>query len=324
MKNSVPILTDQEVSKILNDKPKSPYLAMYSSYLGGIIKDTKWMQVPIDDHVVHRGDGVFETMKFFNSKIYGLDEHMARLKRSSSAIELGTQQSFSEIRELVLQTVKASAASEGLIRLYYTRGQGGFTTNPYDCTRTGLYIVITKFKPASPESYVNGVTCKISKYLAKENFYSQIKSCNYLQNVLMKKDAVDSQVDFTIAVDAKGFVAEGSTENCAFISQDSELLIPSFENTLRGITITRVIELAEGLVAKGELKAIKEKKISLEVAFLSREMAFIGTTLDVLPVVKLNQKNIGAGKPGPVFKKLQDLLLKDLNDSNSKMNTAVP
>ena len=241
MKNPVQILADQDILKILNDKPKSPYLAMYSSYLGGIIKDSKWMQVPVDDHVVHRGDGVFEAMKFLNSKIYGLDEHLARLKRSSSAIELGSPQSFSEIRDLVLHTVKASDSTNGLIRLYYTRGQGGFTTNPYDCAQTGLYIVITKFKPVNSEFYLNGVTCKISKYLAKENFYSQIKSCNYLQNVLMKKDAVDSQVDFTIAVDAKGFIAEGSTENCAFISQDAELLIPSFENTLRGITITRVI-----------------------------------------------------------------------------------
>ena len=323
MKNELKILNDQDINQVLNSKPKASYLAMYSSQLGGITKDTKWMMVPIDDHVVHRGDGVFEAIKFLNSHVYGLDEHLARLGRSIRAIELSNHPSIAEIKEIILQTVRASAAKDGLIRLYLTRGTGGFTTNPYDCTQAGLYIVITKYAPYSPAKYRAGVSCKISKFIAKEDFYTQIKSCNYLQNVLMKKDAVDSQVDFTVAVDSKGFITEGSTENCAFINAHGELLIPSFENTLRGITLTRVIELAQGLVKTGELKGIQEKHISKDEAFASREMAFIGTTLDVLPVATLNQVNIGTGKPGPVFQKLQTLMLEDINNINSKMNTSI-
>ncbi len=317
------ILNDQDLIQILSSKPKSAYLAMYSSHYDGIVKDPKWMMIPVDDHVVHRGDGVFEAIKFINSRIYGLDEHLARLKKSSAAIELNPTKGFSEIREIILQTVRAAGSNEGMIRLYLTRGPGGFTQNPYDCPQTGLYIIITKYKNYPIEKYVQGISSKISKYKAKENFYSQIKSCNYLQNVLMKKDAVDSGVDLTVAVDAEGFITEGSTENCAFISSEGELLVPSFENTLRGITLTRVVELAQGLVKKGELKGIIEKHISQQEAFTAQEMAFIGTTLDVLPVATFNGQNVGTGKPGPVFRKLQELLLQDIKNSASPMNTQI-
>ncbi len=321
MKNELKIFSDHDINQILDAKAKTSYLAMYSSQWGGITRDTKWMMVPIDDHVVHRGDGVFEAIKFLNHQVYGLDEHLQRLSQSSRSIELASHLSIEEIKDIILQTVRASGSKDGLIRLYLTRGTGGFTTNPYDCSQAGLYIVITQFTPPAADKYSEGVSCKISKYAAKEDFYTQIKSCNYLQNVLMKKDAVDSKVDFTLAVDARGFITEGSTENCAFVNDQNELLIPSFENTLRGITITRVIELAEGLVTDGELKGIREKHISQEEAFMAEEMAFIGTSLDVLPATTLNEKKIGTGKTGPIFKKLQSLLIQDIQNPQSKMNT---
>lgn len=319
----IPILTGEHLSKVLSEKPKLPYLAMYSSHFGGIIKDPKWMMLPIDDHIVHRGDGVFEAIKFLGNKIYGCDEHLARLMRSAAAIELDPQRSALEIKEIILQTIRASQSPDGLIRLYLSRGPGGFTTNPYDCAHSGLYIVITPFKAYSKEKYQNGVTAKISKYLAKEGFYSQIKSCNYLQNVLMKKDAVDSGVDFTVAVDQEGFITEGSTENCAFISKNGELLIPSFQNTLRGITLTRVIELAQSLKQTGEIKAIRELRITQKDAFEAREMAFVGTTLDVLPVTSLNGQSLGDGKPGPIFCKLLAMLITDIESMDSKLNTRI-
>jgi 4-amino-4-deoxychorismate lyase len=319
----IPILTDDHLNKVLNEKQKLPYLAMYSSHFGGIIKDPKWMMLPIDDHIVHRGDGVFEAIKFLNSKIYGCDEHLARLMRSAAAIELDPQRSIAEIKDIIIQTIHVSQSPDGLIRLYLSRGPGGFTTNPYDCARAGLYIVITPFKAYPKDKYQNGVSAKISKYLAKEGFYSQIKSCNYLQNVLMKKDAVDSGVDFTVAVDHEGFITEGSTENCAFISKDGLLLIPSFQNTLRGITLTRMIELAQSLKETGEIKGIQELRISQKEVFSAREMAFVGTTLDVLPVRSLNDQKFGDGRPGPIFRKLLELLIKDIDSADSRLNTRI-
>ncbi len=325
----IPILSDDDWLEAIGAQEKTPYFAMYSSQTRGITYNPNFMMLPIDDHIVHRGDAVFEAIKYLDSHIYGLDEHLARLMRSAKAIELDPQRSQDEIRETIIQTIRSAQksvrskndAQNGLVRLYLSRGQGGFTTNPYDCRRAGLYIVITPYKAFNASKYQTGVTAQVSKFLAKEGFYSQVKSCNYLQNVLMKKDAVDSNVDFTVAEDAGGFITEGSTENCAFISKENELLIPSFENTLRGITLMRVIELAEGLVKSGELKKVKELRITKEQAFDSNEMAFIGTTLDVLPVASLNRQNIGTGAPGPIFKKLGELLLNDIADKNSKMNS---
>ncbi len=305
------------------------YLAMYSTWLGGIVTDPGLMFVPIDDHIVHRGDGVFEAIKCIDGKIYLLQPHLERLVRSAQAIELPLPYSIETIREICTLTLACaidqvhsrpesgqnSGQNSGLnfmLRLYVSRGPGGFTANPYESIGAQLYLVITSYKPLPEAKYKAGVRVGLSRIGVKEGQFAQIKSCNYLPNVLMKKEAVDRQLDFTVSVDDAGFLAESSTENFAMISKSRELLLPSFDRTLRGITAVRVMELARELVSRGEIKSIGHANIRPADVASASEVMMIGTTLDVLPVVEFDGRLIGDGHPGINALNLLKMLRNDI------------
>jgi 4-amino-4-deoxychorismate lyase len=297
----------------------SQYLAMYSSWYGGIIKNPEFMMVPIDDHVVHRGDGIFEAIKFSNRNVYALTPHLDRLWRSSEFITMKMPCSKSEMKDIILETIRAAGRDDGLIRLYVTRGPGGFTTNPYDSVGTQLYIVIATLKPLSKEKYQNGLTVKTSNMRVKESFFANLKSCNYLQNVLMKKEAVDWGVDFTVSLDENGNLAEGSTENFFILSSENEILIPKLDRILRGCTMMRVAELAQILVKTGQVKAVRHECFKKKDVLNAREAFMAGTTMDIMPVTKFDDQKIGSGKPGSVYEELHKALLSDIQSGEGML-----
>lgn len=322
--NSVEHLNSDEAFARLRSRSfahAAGYKAMYSSWIGGIITDPSLMIVPVDDHIVHRGDGVFEAIKFVSRKVYGLDRHLERLQRSMAQVALKPHWRVQRLKEIVLETCRASGIDDGLIRLYCSRGPGGFTTNPYESIGDQLYIIVTALKNPPEEKYEKGLTVRISKLPAKEAFWANIKSCNYLPNVMMKKESVDWGVDFTVSVDESGFVAESSTENCAIISADGEFLVPSFSRTLRGVTIARMMELAQPMIARGVLKGIREAHYSVDEIYSAKEMMMLGTTMDVLPVVRFENKLIGTGSPGPVYREFLKLIREDLSSDRNEMIT---
>lgn len=298
------------------------YLAMYSSWHGGIITDTPLMTVPVDDHLVHRGDGIFEAMKCVGGKVYAMDRHLHRLWKSAELVHMPMPCTHQEMVEIILQTIRAGRAEDCLIRLYVSRGPGGFTTNPYECIASQLYIVITALKNPPNDKYDKGVTLKTSSIPIKEGWFANVKSCNYLHNVLMKKEAVDAGVDFTVSLDEDGFLGEGSTENLMLVNRKGELVLPRFDRTLRGVTAVRLMELAGALVSSGDLKQIEHKDVRPEDAYQAQEAFMTSTTMDLLPVVRYDGHEIGDGKPGPVFKKLLALMRKDLR-SGEGILTAV-
>lgn len=292
---------------------------MYSSWIGGIITDPALMIVPVDDHIVHRGDGIFEAIKFVNRKIYGLDRHLQRLQRSLEQVALKPYWKVEDLKNIVIETCRASGIADGLIRLYCSRGPGGFTTNPYESIGDQLYVVITALKNPPDEKYQNGLVVRISELPAKETFWANIKSCNYLPNVMMKKESVDWGVDFTVSVDEQGNIAESSTENCAIISSTGEFLVPSFSRTLRGVTISRMMELAQPMISRGALAGIREAHFNVDEIYSAKEMMMMGTTMDVLPVVQFENKAIGAGVPGPVYHEFLKLIREDVLSDRKEM-----
>lgn len=315
MDKEIQVLTQDEVFRKLREAPhasRAPYMAMYSSWLGGIVKDPQLMSVPIDDHIVHRGDGVFEAAKCIEGRIYGLDRHLDRLSLSAAKIGIALPYPQTEIRRIILETLKVSGAATAMMRLYISRGPGGFTANPYESVGSQMYLVITPYKPMPASKYETGVTVKISSIEIKEGFFSQVKSCNYLPNVLMKKESVDSGVDFTVNREPNGHLAESSTENFAIVSSRDELLVPGFERTLKGITAVRIMELAETLVKKGALQAVRNTHIKLEDVRGAKEAMMMGTTLDCLPVTQFEGEPVGTGRVGPVAQQLLSLLKEDM------------
>ncbi len=288
------------------------YYAMYSTWFGGIVTDPSFMMVPIDDHMVHRGDGVFEAFKCVNGYLYLLDRHLDRLERSAEITGIDIPVSRSEIISIVKETIKVTEKKDCLVRMFVSRGPGGFSADPSESIGSQLYVVITKIPERPSDHYTKGIRIKTSKVPMKPSFFASVKSCNYLPNVLMSKEAKEANVEFTVSVDDDGNLGEGPTENIGIITSDYAFMVPKFDRVLRGTTVSRMMELAESLVKAKVLSFVGESNVTREEAYRAQEVMMFGTTFDILPVVQFDGKRIGNGQPGPFFKKFLKLLREDM------------
>lgn len=316
-------LKENEIISALREKSKpyqSGYLAMYSSWFDGVTRDPSLMLLPIDDHMVHRGDGVFEAFKSVNRCVYLLKDHLIRLERSAKAIDLHLPKSISEIQDLIVGISKLVNEPNCLYRLFVSRGPGGFSTNPYESVGAQIYLLVLEFKGLKPEIYQVGARAARSQVPIKDSWLAQIKSCNYLPNVLMKKEAVDLGVDLTISVDRNGRIGEGSTENVMVVDKDKVLAYPPLNTILRGTTMLRLAHLAEQLVKEGILKGIECREIHNHELNHCHEMFAVGTTLDVLPLVELDGSPIGNGQVGPVAQACLQLLRQDMQAGSMSLS----
>lgn len=309
------VLTSEEAIQRLsrkNHKQHESYLAMYSTYVDGIVKDPALMLVPVDDHLVHRGDGVFEAIKCVNGKVFLLDQHLNRLESSAEKIFLPLPKTKAEIKAIILEAARIVGASEVLFRLFISRGPGGFTTNPYESVGSQMYLILTSLKSPAAEKYDKGIAIGKSHVPAKDGWLAQIKTCNYLPNVLMKKESVDRNLDFTVGFDAQGFLTESSTENVIFLDKNNFLVRPLLRQILKGTTMIRAFELAQKIVDEKLIAGIAERDLTESELISAKEIMMAGTTLDVLPVTQYEGKPVGSGQVGPVAKRLLELVRGDM------------
>ncbi|MDD4734905.1 MAG: aminotransferase class IV [Kiritimatiellae bacterium] len=296
------------------------YYAMYSSLFGGIVTDPLLMLLPLDDHVVHRGDGVFESVKCVHGKIYNLRSHLERLCKSAEALQLAIPAWRENLEALVIETIQAGAHPDCCVRVLVTRGPGGLGANPYECSSPQLYIMAYKLGGSFMTKRPEGARVEISRVPPKNTFFAQIKSCNYLPNVLMAREAVDCGADFMAAFDEQGFLTECATENIGMVTKDGELLTPNMGRILAGTTMRRVLELADVLVRNGGLKAVRYADITVAQLHEASEVLVFGTTRDVTAVVLFDGRPVADGKPGRVYALLSDLLHRDIYE-NEAMQT---
>ncbi len=298
------------------------YLAMYSSIWGGVTTDPHLMSIPADDHVVHRGDGVFDAMRCVKGKIYQMERHLERLERSARSISLELPVSVQELKDLIIEVTRAGGERDCIIRVTVSRGPGGFSTNPYECSGPQLYISVIRYKPVNPAHYEKGVRLITSKYPQKDPFFAKIKSCNYLLNVLMKKEAMDQGADYAVGVDEAGFLTEGSTENIGIVDHEGFIVFPPSERVLAGTTCLRVAELAEVAAEKGFIRGVIVRGIRQDEAYRAREVFLTGTSINVLPVTWYDGHIIGDGRPGNVVRIMLQMLLEDM-EKNQQYLTEV-
>ncbi len=287
--------------------------AFYEHRVGMICKDPGVMLMPWDDHLVHRGDGVFEAMKFVDGKLYQLDPHLERMERSSASIYLEPMCSWAEIRELVLEVCRAGGRKSGMLRVFLGRGPGGFGIYPSECPETSLYIVASDLHETKAEFYEKGATAFKTSIPAKQSYLATIKSIDYLPNVLMKREAEEKGYNFPFCFDDNGYLAEGATENVCIVDQNDKLIIPEFTNALAGTTLMRAIDLI-----KNDMSIIF-RGITKEEILEAKEVVIIGTTGDAIPVVRFNGKPIHNVKPGPVAKRIRELLIQDLQENGVEL-----
>jgi branched-subunit amino acid aminotransferase/4-amino-4-deoxychorismate lyase len=301
---------------------QADYYAMYSSLLGGIVTDPVMMLIPLDDHMVHRGDGIFEVFKCVNGNIYNLKAHLERLKRSAKRLDIRLPCSLTHIQQHTIETLRAGKHRDAYVHLYVSRGPGSFGVSPHDCPETQLYIVAVHYKKPFMELHPDGARVAGSTVAAGANVSTGVKSCSYLVNALMKKEASSLKVDFVIGFDANDNLTEGATENVGVVTKDGHLRFPKLDGILCGTTMVRVMALAKKLVRSGELRGVSFCDIPRSAVTSAREILIVGTTPNVTFVRQYDGKIVGRGGPGPVYQRLSQLLQHDMT-RNPSMLTSV-
>ncbi|KDP34203.1 hypothetical protein JCGZ_07774 [Jatropha curcas] len=322
----VPILTCAEAIERLRtnrekQKGKQQYLAMYSSIFGGIIKDPAAMVIPMDDHMVHRGHGVFDTAAIMDGHLYELDQHLDRILRSASMAKIDLPFDRETIKRILIQTVSASKCQKGSLRYWLSVGPGDFQLSPFSCHQPALYAIVIQDQSPLDSKGVKVITSSIP---IKPPQFATMKSVNYLPNVLSKMEAEENGAFAAIWLDNEGFIAEGPNMNVAFVNKEKELVMPPFDKILSGCTAKRVLTLSEGLVREGKLHGIKVSNVTVEEGKRADEMMLIGSGILVRPVVQWDEQIIGDGKEGPITLSLLNLILEDMKSGSATVRVPVP
>ncbi|KAK9269750.1 hypothetical protein L1049_001528 [Liquidambar formosana] len=255
-----------------NSEKEQPYPAMYSSVFGGIILDPAMMVIPIDDHMVHRGHGVFDTAIIMNGYLYELDVHLDRFLRSAAKAKISSPFPRSTLRSILVQLTAASQCKKGTLRYWLSAGPGDFLLSPAGCSTSAFYAVVIKDDFSQCKEGVRVVTSTIPM---KSPLFATMKNVNYLPNVLSKMEAEEKGASASIWVDEEGFIAEGPNVNVAFVTHDKELVLPFFDKILSGCTALRLLELAPKLVEQGHLKSVRTGNLTVEEA---KERCFVSIT----------------------------------------------
>ncbi len=311
------ILTSDEVVEHLQKRRSAgnPLRAMFSSYLGGVITDPALMALPIDDHLVHRGHGVFDTCTLANGRLYRLGIHMDRLLRSASLARIEHEWTKDDLIEMVIDTASASGLRDGSVRYWLSPGPGGFSFSPLECEEPCFYCVIFD----AGHLLIGGVDlmrdgfneATVIDTPMKPELLATIKSNNYLLNVLNHMEAVDRGGNFGILVKPDGYLAEACVLNATFVTPHGDLVTPPFDGILSGTTVRRVLQLAEShLVPEGLIRSVSQEPVRADDrrGSGSREIFLSGGDTHIFPITSWDGVPVGDGTVGPVATRLLDLL----------------
>ena len=270
-------------------------------YVDGKYCNERDAKISVFDHGLLYGDGIFEGIRAYNSRVFKLKEHLDRLYCSAKAILLNVPLTQAEMRAAVIETCRRNKLRDGYIRLVVTRGVGTLGLNPNRCKKPSVVIIAGKIQLYPPEYYLRGL--EIITVPTVRNLNSAlnpaIKSLNYLNNVLAKIEANNSGCEEAIMLNAEGFVSECTGDN-VFIIKEGQLLTPPLSaGALYGVTRRVVME-----IASESGMTVREPNLSRYDMFNADECFLTGTGAELVPVIKIDGRVIGDGKPGPITKKL--------------------
>jgi len=272
--------------------------------LNGKLVPRELAVVSVFDHGLLYGDGVFEGIRFYGNNIFKLEEHVARLYDSAKVIMLNITISMEKMIEETVKTVKANGIADGYIRLVVTRGVGDLGLDPKKCKESFYFVIADKITLYPEDNYINGlsITTVAVRRSVAEALDPKIKSLNYLNNIMAKIEATNHGSPEAIMINQQGYVAEATGDNI-FIIKKGNLITPDLSaGVLAGITRDTVMALAK------EAGITVEEKIMTRYDLYTADECFLtGTAAEVIPVVKIDARTIGSGKPGAITKKLQDL-----------------
>ena len=273
-------------------------------YLDGKLVAKKDAKLSVFDHGVLYGDGIFEGIRAYNSRVFRLKEHLDRLWDSAKAISLNIPISKKAMEKAVIQTLLANNLKDAYIRLIVTRGVGDLGLDPRKCDGAGPSIVIiadsiTLYPDELYEKGLEVITAS-TRRIRPDSLSPNIKSLNYLNNILAKMEAIRAGLVEAIMLNSEGYVAECTGDNI-FIIKDSVLKTPPvWAGALEGITRNAVIELARN---KMDL-LVKESLFTMHDVYTADECFLTGTAAEVIPVICADNREIADGKPGSITSRL--------------------
>lgn len=271
-------------------------------YIDGKYFDERNARISVFDHGLLYGDGIFEGIRAYHGRVFKLKEHIDRLFCSARSILLTIPLEHAEVMAAVVETCRRNKLRDGYIRMLVTRGVGSLGLNPIRCKNPSVIIIAGKIQLYPPELYQRGM--EIVTAPTTRNLHSAlnpaIKSLNYLNNVLGKIEATNAGCEEAVMLNAEGFVAECTGDN-VFIVKEGHLFTPPLSaGALYGITRRVVMEMA----AEAGM-SVSEPNLTRYDLFNADECFLTGTGAEIVPIVKIDGRVIGTGKPGVVTRKLE-------------------
>jgi branched-chain amino acid aminotransferase len=273
-------------------------------WLDNGLVDKEQAKVSVFDHGLLYGDGVFEGIRVYGGKIFELEAHLKRLWDSAKVIRLEIPMTMEQMTEALYQTVRANNVVDGYIRQVVTRGVGDLGLNPYLCKRACVIIIAANIQLYKEELYEKGLKVVSVPTLRNHPMAlpPQVKSLNYLNNIMAKIESIDAGASEAIMYNSEGYVAEASGDNVFIVKNGTIYTPPVQAGSLDGITRQVVMRLA----SQAGLPVV-EKNLTRFDLYVADEFFLTGSAAEVIGVVEIDGRLIGQGTPGPMTQKLRKL-----------------
>ena len=272
-------------------------------YLDGELVAPEDAKVSVFDHGLLYGDGVFEGIRAYNGRVFRLDQHLHRLYDSAHVIHMQIPLLVQEMEQAVLATVRANELRDCYIRLVVTRGIGDLGLDPRKCPRPTVFIIADGIELYPQRYYDEGlhvITCATRRN-SPQALDPSIKSLNYLNNIMAKIETIQAGVPEGIMLSAEGYVAEGTGDNVFVVQHGTVLAPPVSVGTLGGITAQVAMDILRDLGVP-----VRVENFRMLTVYTADELFLTGTAAEIVPVVQVDGRRIGDGKPGEVTRKVHE------------------
>lgn len=270
-------------------------------YLDGKFVDQADAKISVFDHGLLYGDGIFEGIRLYKGNIFRLDEHLERLEFSAKTILLNLPLTRKQIAEATCETCRINKLSDGYIRLVVTRGVGDLGLSPWLCPKPSIFIIADKINLYPAEHYTKGldIVTVPTRRTNPAALSPAVKSLNYLNNILAKIEARQFGALEAIMLNDQGYVAECTGDNIFTVFKGEILTAPASQGALKGITRGAIVDIAKEIGVP-----LREVELTRYDFWTADECFLTGTAAEVVPVVKLDGREIGTGKPGPITQRV--------------------
>ena len=298
-------------------QPESTRMKDLKVYIDGTLYDKADAKISVFDHGLLYGDGIFEGIRAYNGTLFLLSEHLDRLYDGAHVLQLKMPLDRAAMEEALYRTLAANGLTDAYIRLIITRGEGDLGLSPLKCEGNASIIIIAASIALYPEeAYQKGleIITVPTVSVQAEALSPRLKSLNYLNNILAKLESIHAGMEEALMLNSHGYVSECSADNI-FIIRNNELLTPPpTAGILVGCTRNTVMDLA-----RKEKMAVKEVNLHRYDLYTADECFLTGTAAEVIPVIKIDHREIGSGQPGSktqlLLKRFREFIEETTNNS---------